>query len=96
MKVKDLLEMEIDVDVVDNVCEELNIGFCGPVELTDEGKQKFADVLEFDISLDDDCVNVDVDDYDEAVFERKLAAAQRFFLNCAGWCSEEDWNKWFV
>ena len=36
MKIKDLLEMEIDVDVYDNVCEELAIAFCGATKLTEE------------------------------------------------------------
>ena len=37
MKVKDLLEMEISVDVYDNVCDELAIAFEGPMELTEAG-----------------------------------------------------------
>lgn len=46
MKVKDLITQEIDIDVYDDVCEELGIAFCGPVELTDDGAHEFADVLE--------------------------------------------------
>ena len=96
MKVKDLLEMDISVDVYDNVCEELAIAFEGPMELTYAGKDYFADALEFDVSFnDDDSVSVDVDDYDEAVFERKLAAAKELFEAMAGMCTEEEWNLWF-
>lgn len=35
MKVRDFIKQSIDVDVYDDVCEELAIAFCGPMELTD-------------------------------------------------------------
>ena len=98
-KVKDLLEMEISIDVYDNVCEELGIAFEGPMELTDEGKRKFADVLEFDLTFDGSgsVINaiVDVDDEDERVFEQKLAAAKELFESMAGFCTEDEWKLWF-
>ena len=95
MKVKDLLEQAVSTDVYDNVCDELAIAFEGPMELTDEGKEHFAEVLEFDIFLGDDHVTVDVDDYDEAEFERKLAAAKELFEGMAGFCSVDEWKRWF-
>ena len=100
MKIKELLGMNIDVDVCDNVCEELSIAFIGPVYLTEAGKQKFADVLEFDVHFgedeESDIVTVDVDDKDEAVFERKLASAKKLFDSAAGWCTMDEWNEWFI
>lgn len=100
MKIKELLGMDIDVDVVDNVCEELGIAFIGPVYLTEAGKQKFADVLEFDVYFgedeESDIVTVDVDDEDETVFERKLAMAKKLFESAAGWCTMDEWNEWFI
>ena len=99
MKVKDLLEMEIGIDVYDNVCEELGIAFEGPIELTEAGEEKFAEVLEYDVSLNDNGADVvaivDVDDYDEAEFERKLAAAKELFESMAGWCTMEEGKLWF-
>lgn len=99
MKVKDLLEMEISIDVYDNVCEELSIAFEGPIELTEAGKQKFAEVLKYEVSLHDNGADVvaivDVDDYDEAEFERKLAAAKELFESMAGWCTVDEGKLWF-
>ena len=99
MKVKDLLEMEISVDVYDNVCDELAIAFEGPMELTEAGLEKFGEVLEYDVSLrgNGNFINaiVDVDDYDEAEFERKLAAAKELFESMAGWCTMEEGREWF-
>ena len=95
MKVKDLLEQEVSIDVYDNVCEELAIAFEGPVELTDEGKEHFAEALEFEIYLNDDSVSVDVDDEDEDEFERKLKLAKELFEGMAGYCSVDEWKQWF-
>ena len=99
MKVKDLLEMEIGVDVYDNVCDELAIAFEGPMELTEAGLEKFGEVLEYDVSLrgNGNFINaiVDVDDYDEAEFERKLAAAKELFESMAGWCTMDEGREWF-
>ena len=99
MKVRDLLEQEICIDVYDNVCEELGIAFTGPMELTDVGKEKFAEVLEFDLMLHDNGSDVvaivDVDDYDEDEFERKLALAKELFEGMAGYCTVDEWREWF-
>ena len=95
MKVKDLLEQEVSIDVYDNVCEELAIAFEGPMELTDEGKEHFAEALEFPISFVNNCIIVDVDDEDEAEFERKLALTKELFESMAGYCTVDEWEKWF-
>lgn len=95
MKVKDLLKMEISIDVYDNVCEELAIAFEGPMELTEAGKEKFAEVLEYDVSVDDGVAIVDVDDENESEFERKLAMAKELFESMAGWCTMDEGKEWF-
>ena len=99
MKVKDLLESEVSVDVYDNVCEELAVAFDGPMELTEAGLKKFGEVLEYDVSLNSNgnFINaiVDVDDENEAEFERKLAKAKELFESMAGWCTVEEWDEWF-
>ena len=52
MKIKDLIKKDIDVEVYDNVTQEIiDISFVGPLELTEEGKEKFKEVLEYDIVL---------------------------------------------
>ena len=98
MKVKDLLPMEIDIDVYDDVCEEIAIAFCGPVVLTDEGRKVFAEALELPITIDDrlNIVTVHVDDADEKTWKRNLREAKRFFESAAGYCADSDFEKWFV
>ena len=99
MKVKDLMEMQISVDVYDNVCDELAVAFEGPMILTEAGMEKFGEVLEYDVSLNGNgnLINaiVDVDDEDEAEFERKLAKAKELFESMAGWCTVDEGKEWF-
>lgn len=99
MKVKDLMEMQISVDVYDNVCDELAVAFEGPIELTEASKRKFAEVLEYNVSLHDNgayvVAIVDVDDENETEFERKLAVAKELFESMAGWCTMDEGREWF-
>lgn len=94
MTVKDLISQEIDIDVYDDVCEELGIAFCGPMELTETGAEEFSDVLEYGIELNNYCAVVHVDDA-EGVWQKKLNRAKKFFHSAAGYCSEDDYNRWF-
>lgn len=100
MKVRDMIEMDIDIDVYDDVCEELAICFCGPVKLTAEGEEHFAEVLDYNVETvqDDDIVGhaiilIDGDDGD--YWKRRLCKAKEFFSAAAGYCSEENYNSWF-
>ena len=97
MKVKELLGMEICVDVHDNVCEKLAVAFEGPIKLTKDGREKFAEVLEYEVDVDVDygTAIVDVDDI-VGVWEDKIKNASQLFYSLAGYCSSEDWDKWFT
>jgi len=99
MKVRDLIQMEIDIDVYDNVGDGFEIAFCGPLKLTADGEKKFADVLDYDVEIqnwmDGAVAVVDVDDEDYDVMERKLEEARSFFYSAAGYCSEENYKLWF-
>ena len=94
MKIKDFIKIEQDIDVYDNVCEEIAIAFCGPMALTAEGKRKFAEVLEYEIESDPlyGCAVVDVDGPD---WKHKLNEAKAFFYAAAGYCREDNYDKWF-
>lgn len=98
MKVKDLIKMDVDVDVYDNVCEELAIAFCGACELTDEGIAYNEVALNLDVELDEEngIAIVDVnDEFFPDLWEFKLKKAKEFFYSAAGWCSEEKYNRYF-
>ena len=94
MKVKELLALDIDIDVYDDVCEELGIAFCGPAKLTAEGKREFADVLEYDVTVSEYCAIVDVDG-EEGIWQEKLRKAKKLFYSLAGYCPDSYWNRWF-
>lgn len=95
--VEDLLELEIDIDVYDDVCEDIAICFCGPQELTEEGKEYFAPVLCLPVEVNDESgyAIVHVDDPDEKVWKRRLKAAKEFFYAAAGYCDADLYDKWF-
>ena len=99
MTVRDLIQQGIDIDVYDDVCEELGIAFCGPQKLTEEGKKEFSDVLDYPVKLHynglDTVVIVNIDDPDDAVWEKRLERAKLFFEGMAGYCSCSDYDKWF-
>lgn len=97
MKVREFIKGNTDIDVYDNVCEELGIACCRPVELTEDGKKEFADVLDYDIEEyhDEysDCAIVDIDGDN---WEYRLARAKAFFEALAGYCTVDEWDKWIV
>lgn len=95
MKIIDFIKLNADIDVYDDVCEELAICFCGPMMLTDEGKEHFADVLDYDIDVDlrpcaSAVVHIDGDGW-----KKRLRKAEEFFNSAAGYCADEDYQKWF-
>lgn len=94
MKIKDFIKKDIDIDVYDNVCEELGIAFCGAMELTEEGKKKFAKVLEYDIEINQKYGYAVVDiNYDD--WEDRLKEVKAFFYALAGYCRADNYDKWF-
>lgn len=99
MTVKDLLKMEVDIDVYDDVCEELGIAFCGPQKLTKEGRKKFAEVLDFPVEFFNNGLSiiaiVQIDDQSDEVWESRLEKAKELFEGAAGYCSCEDYDRWF-
>ena len=101
MKVRELLKMDIDIDVYDNVTEELAVAFCGPMELTEAGLRRFGEVLDYSVELAKDkgsyiyaIVAVD-DPEDEDGWECKLELAKELFESMAGLCSATDYELWF-
>lgn len=101
MKVKDLIAMDIDIDCYDNVCEEMGIAYCGPYELTDEGQEKFGEVMEYECEILHDPMGYDVciitvDDDPNIPWRDKLYKVKEFFYSIAGYCADTDFNKWFI
>lgn len=99
MTVRDLIQQEICVDVVDDVCEELWIAMDGPIVLTEEGEKHFAEALGYEVKLHNNGFEivgiVNVDD-EEGVWQKKLVRAKEFFESAAGYCPVDEYDKWFV
>lgn len=105
--VKDLLSLEISIDVVDDVTDDLWIAFDGPITLTEAGKRRFASVLDLPVVVpgvsEDDgihtiflngetaCILIN----DREDWERLELKCKDLFESLAGYCSESNWNKWF-
>ena len=100
MKVRDFINLEEDIDVYDDVCESIAICCCNPVKLTDEGRTHFAEVLDYDMTVDTsgrfNTAFVHVDDDDDKTWRRKLRKAKEFFYSAAGYCADDDYKKWFI
>ena len=104
-KVRDLMLVDNDIDVYDNVCESLAIAFCNPFDddevhdwseyLTERGMKQFADVLDYPMEIIFGNAIVCVDDSGDKVWKTRLKRAKRFFESAAGYCSCEDYDKWF-
>ena len=70
--------------------------------LTEEGMNKFAEVLfypmhinPYDYGYDYPCAIIEIDGDDGEAWEERLNKASEFFGACAGYCSCEDYDKWF-
>lgn len=102
MKVKDLLKMDIDIDVIDNYTEECYIAFCGPITLTPSAKRKFSRALNIECEVIHDhgyfgdFVTLKCDTGDDEIAEKNVQACIDLFYSLAGFCSSEDYDKWFI
>ena len=94
--IKDFLKMDISIDVVDDMSDDLWIAFDGPITLTEEGERKFHSVLnllvEFNINYDTAIVLLNHRKDCERL-ERKCI---ELFESLAGYCSADDWDRWFT
>ena len=71
--------------------------------LTERGMRQFDKVLNYpieivgsDCGMDIPCAIIDVDDVDDKVWKTRLSLAKRFFYAAAGYCSCDDYDKWFL
>lgn len=96
MTVRDFIEMDIDIDVVDDVCEELYIAAVCPIVLTELGKATFKEILDLQVTVTDDVAILHIDDPEDRVWVRRLKKAREFFEAAAGYVSCEQHDAWFA
>ena len=109
MRVKDLLKNEVHcVDVYENVADLVGVAFewDNTLKLTKEAEKHFKKALEYKVaSIDkyilvlDTVASVSKEEIEACDFEDTIPAATQnaidFFWSIAGYCSVEDYNKWF-
>ena len=99
MTIRDLIEQDVDIDVYDDVCEDLGIAFCGPQPLTEEGKKKFEEILDYPIVInfhsygDMPAAIVQIEQFDD--WKKRLGKVMHFFYAAAGYCAVDDYELWF-
>lgn len=101
IKFKDLLRKEVDIDMGDTIVDGLYGCLVGPIYLTENGEDYFADILECDVQIDCDSEDVLCWDYgfleldNTTDWEHKRRLAKKFISYAAGYCNEETWNEYF-
>lgn len=96
--IRDFLRMDISVDVISDYSDDLWIAFEGPVRLTEDGERKFHSVLSLLVEFRPGfggmvaCVLID----HRKDCERLNRKCVEFFESLAGYCSADDWDRWFV
>ncbi len=82
-----------DIDVYDDYVSELGIAYCG-AQVTEEGKKHFADALSLLIEEERKPGEVPTA-WVHVTTGKELKAAIEFFNAAAGYCSDENYKKWF-
>lgn len=99
MTIRDLIKYRVDIDIYNNVTDEDSICLCCPLELTSEGEKKWGDVLDYSVNVtcDNDYYSAECtcDDDPNIKWEIKAKKLNQFLYSTAGYCSDEDYNKWF-
>lgn len=95
MSFMDFIERDGEHDVYDDVCDGIGVCYCGGMKLTDEGKKEFAEILECELDVCDEesLATFLIDECKD--WKRKYKVAKAFFWSAAGYCVDDDFNKWF-
>lgn len=110
MKIREFIRQDVDIDVMNNVTDGCEIAFVGPMDLTKTGEEEWADVLDLEVetmtwnaespfswAVVDVTNGKDPETIEATDDEVKMAyKAFAFFKACAGFCTESEWNRWFV
>lgn len=98
MTIRELMGYEIDVDVANNVTDSLGICLCCPMQLTEEGEREWGDVMKYVVNVygEDNYATCIVDDDPNTPWNIKAKRLDQFLWAAAGYCSEEDYDKWFT
>lgn len=98
MTIRDLLAMNIDIDVYDADTDGIGIAYCGPTGLTAAGAEYFKDVLDYEVEFVDGTYAGDIAVVhipDNVDYDEMLEKTEELFGSLAGYCSQKSWDNWF-
>lgn len=91
--------MSNDIDVYNNVTDEIGVCYCPPMEFTEEGEREFRwtlDNVSLSVNESEQWAEVICDDDEEHYkWQYKKRKAFDLLWAMAGYCNENDYNKWF-
>lgn len=102
MKLKDILTKEVwekygDMDVTNDCIDDTACAWCGNY-LTKEGRIHFEEALEYEAeivhAMGEFWIQVKIDHLPG--YEHAWTIVKRLFLYMAGYCPDEDYNRWFT
>ena len=107
MKIKELLKLNVQVDVGNDYSDEFTddtgvegftalIAFCGPCELTERGKEHFARALDFDVDVDTDTACIHIPKGDDEQMEKDNTLAMMLFYGASGNVPCSFYDTFFV
>ena len=94
---------ELDIDVYNDVWDDEGVAICLPLRFTDEGLREFADVLELEVEDSHytgeysylPLLTVQLSKLPDAEQSKMRKRLNVFLWSQAGYCSCEDYDKWF-
>lgn len=89
MKLREFLKQDVDLDVESSLTDDWAIGFVGPVNLTEAGKEEFAPILDNEVTVYGGEAIIEVAD------TKQDRIAQKLFVYAAGFCSCETYDNLF-
>lgn len=91
--------LEEDFDVFDDCIDDDPVAVCPPMDVTEQGKEAWADVLQLEGTPgtywgDCPCFEVKIDHLENA--EKMHKRLMKFLYSLAGYCPEDEYNLWFI
>ena len=104
MKLKELLKLDIDVDVSDDYADQFEdggrwfdsiIAFVGPCKLTEAGQEKYKNIMDLDVDVDESNAIVHIPEDEDEKMEEMEKEVMLFFYAAAGYMSEDLYEEYF-
>ena len=104
MKLRELIKLDTDVDVSDDYADQFEdggrwfdstIAFVGPCNLTDAGKEKYKNIMDLDVDVDESTAVVHIPENEDEKMEEMEREVMLFFYAVAGYMPEDLYEEYF-